>query len=142
MNLNWKNITISAIVCGVVLLVVTFAADFIAGLIAPYSIMDLSGMRSFDDPIMALYFLYPFVLALTAGIVFDIVKDSIKGESSCHRGVVFGTILFLLLVIPEFILLYSSMDYPTGFYISAVLSGIIGYPLMGIAYVKIWEKLG
>lgn len=49
------------------------------------------------------------------------------------RGIVFGTILFLFLVIPQFWLLYTSMDYPTGFYISAVLSGIIAYPLMGIA---------
>lgn len=82
MNLNWKNIIVSAIVCGVVLLFVTFVADFIAMLISPYSIMDIGGMRAMDDPIMALYCLYPFVLALMAGIVFDIVRDSIKGESS------------------------------------------------------------
>ena len=138
--MKWKNIVISAVAGGVVFLVVALLADYISVLISPYSIMDIGGMRSMDDPVMALYFLYPFVFALTSAVVFDFVRDSIKGESTFHRGAMFGLFLFLLITIPEFFLLYSSMTYPVGFYISMFLTGIIAYPLMGMVYVKIWEK--
>lgn len=135
-----KNIIISTIACGLLLLVLSFAMDFIAQLIAPYSIFDIGGMRAIDDPIMSFYFLYPFVFALMAAIVFDMVGDSIKGPTEGHRGMIFGLILFLLVIIPNMWVIFSTMTYPAGFYVSNLLVGIIAFPLMGFLYVKIWEK--
>jgi len=34
--------------------------------------------------------------------------------------------------------IYSSMNYPIGFYIGNLLVGIIGFPAVGMLYARIW----
>jgi hypothetical protein len=136
--MNAKNITLAGFGGGVVLLVSMFIFGEIANAISPYDIATLGGMRTMDDPVMGLFFLYPFVLAFVAAILFDIIKNSLRG-TTLFKGLVFGLLLFMLQTIPSMFVIFTSMTYPPGFYISSFLNGIIGYPLIGIVYTKIWN---
>jgi len=134
-----KPIGIATVAGGIILLVVSFIADAIAQLVTPYDIFTIGGMRAMDDPIMLLFFLYPFIFALIAAVVFDLIQPALTGDVR-HRGLLYGVILFIIVIIPNMWVIFSSMTYPTGFYISNILTGLIAYPLMGILYAMIWEK--
>lgn len=135
--MNAKFIGIGTVAGGLVLLVVTFLADAIAQLITPYDFLSIGGMRAMDDPVMGLFFLYPFIFALMAAFVFDLVQSAIPGDWT-KKGLLYGGILFILVVIPNMIVIFSSMVYPTGFYTSNILAGIIGYPLIGLIFAKVY----
>lgn len=130
MEIHSKNIMIAGISGGVVLLMVTFIADAIAQIIDPYDLFALGGMRAIHDPLMSLYFLYPFVFAIIAAIVWTIIRSSISG--TIHRqAITYAIILFLLVIIPNIWIMVTTMTYPVGFYLSNIFCGIIGYPILG-----------
>lgn len=133
--MNAKFIGIGTVAGGVLLLVVSFLADAIAQLVTPYDIFSIGDMRAINDPMMGLFFLYPFIFALMAAIVFDLVQSALPGDWT-KKGLLYGGILFILVVIPNMVVIFSSMTYPAGFYTSNILAGIIGYPLIGLIFAK------
>jgi hypothetical protein len=110
----------------------------VGNLIAPYDVFAIGGMRARDDPLSLLFFAYPFVLSFTSAIAFDKVKAALKGSRCGGAGLTFGLILFLLVTVPGLFVIFSSMNYPPGFYIGNFLFGIIGFPAVGILYTRIW----
>ena len=136
--MNIKNITVAGIAGGIILLITMFVFGKIAGFLAPFDMTTLGGMRAMNDPVMSLFFFYPFVIAFAAAILFDIIKDSLKGNV-LYKGIVFGLLLFMLETIPSMVVIFTTMTYPLGFFISAFLNGIIAYPVIGILFVKIWK---
>ncbi|MDD1663897.1 MAG: hypothetical protein LUQ32_00935 [Methanomicrobiales archaeon] len=135
--MDGKKIFTAGIAGGILLFIAQFAFSLIGNLIAPYDIFTIGGMRASDDPVMLLFFAYPFVLSFASAIAFDRVKDALKG--SCGgAGLTFGLILFLLVTVPGMFVIFSSMNYPLGFYIGNLLVGIIGFPAVGMLYARIW----
>jgi hypothetical protein len=132
--MNVRTIVLSGIAGGVVLFIAMFFFDWIAALIAPYDIMSLAGMRTTNDPVTALFFLSPFVFSFAAAIVFDTVHGSLPSEP-VRKGIGFGLLLFLIYTIPSMFIIFTSMVYPAGFFIGQFLTGILGYPLMGLTFV-------
>ena len=107
-------------------------------IVAPYDISKLGGMRAMDDPVMILFFFYPFGFAFAAAEVFDIIKGSLTGSRST-KGMMYGVLLFVLVTIPSIFVTISSMNYPPWFCIAQILEGVIEYPLLGIIFVNIWK---
>jgi hypothetical protein len=136
--MNAKNIVLAGFSGGIVLLVSMFIFGEIANAISPYDVAILGGMRAMNDPVMGLFFLYPFVLSFVAAILFDIIRDSLRG-TTLFKGLEFGLLFFILQTIPSMFVIFTSMTYPLGFHLSSFLNGIIGFPVMGILFVKIWE---
>jgi hypothetical protein len=140
-SMDGKKVFIAMIAGGVLLLIAELVFSQIGILVAPYDVFAIGGMRPRDDPLNALFFAYPFVLALTSAIVFDRVKGSLGGwDPGCcsGTGLTFGLILFLLVTVPSMFVIYSSMTYPPGFYIGNILMGILGFPALGMLYARIW----
>lgn len=136
--MDLKKILIAGIAGGILLFVAQFAFSMIGNLIAPYDIFTIGGMRARDDPIMLLFFAYPFVLSFASAAVFDRVKGALGGSCCGGAGFTFGLILFLLITVPSMFVIYSSMDYPRGFYVANILFGAIGFPAVGMLYARIW----
>jgi hypothetical protein len=136
--MHGKKILIAGIAGGILLFVAQFAFSSLANLVAPYDIFSIGGMRARTDPVMLLFFTYPFVLSFASAIVFDRVKAALGG-SLTGAGAGFGLILFLLVTVPAMFVIFSSMTYPPGFYIGNILFGIIGFPAVGILYARIWS---
>ena len=136
--MDWKKILIGGVAGGVLLLVALMVFDFIGNFIAPYNIFTIGGMRQMNDPLMYLFYAYPFVLSFLSAIVFDQVKAALKPACCGCAGLTFGLILILLVTVPGMFVIYSSMVYPTGFYIGNILFGLIGFPALGMLYARIW----
>jgi hypothetical protein len=135
--MDLKKIVIGGIAGGILLFIAQFAFSMIGNLIAPYDVFAIGGMRARDDPVMLLFFAYPFVLSFTSAIAFDRLKAALAGTCT-GPGLAFGLILFLLVTVPGMFVIFSSMNYPLGFYIGNFLVGIIGFPAVGMLYARIW----
>jgi hypothetical protein len=137
MTVNWRFVLLAGLAGGVWIFLATFLLGEIAALISPYTILDLAGMRSVDDPVMILFFAYPFVLSFAAAFVFSLVNPALRGNT-VRRGLMFGGILILISTIPSTYIILSSMDYPAGFYLANILTGVIGLPVLGILFSRLW----
>jgi hypothetical protein len=135
--LHPKKIVLAGILGGILLLATSIIFSSVATILSPYYIFDIPGMRPITDPIASLFFLYPFVIAFVSAILFDILHPVLKGGTA-RKGMVFGYLLFILIVIPSQFVVFSSMYFPAGFYIANLLNGIIGYPLFGILCTLLW----
>jgi hypothetical protein len=138
--MNAKNILAGGFIGGIVLFVVNFVVSAIILAVAPYDIFSLGGIRPADDPLLVFFFVAPFILSFAAAIVFDLVKGSLHGTPS-SKGAIFGAALFLIYTVPSLFVTFTSMDYPTGFYFENLLFGILGFPLIGVIYAMLWERL-
>jgi hypothetical protein len=138
--MDLKKILIGGIAGGILLFAAQFAFSMVGNLIAPYDVFAIGGMRARDDPVMLLFFAYPFVLSFTSAIAFDRVKGALTGSCCGGAGLAYGLILFLLVTVPGMFVIFSSMNYPLGFYIGNFLVGIIGFPAVGMLYARIWGK--
>ncbi len=132
-----KKIILAGILGGLLLSATSMIFSAAAAALWPFNIFDIPGMRPVTDPVTLLFFLYPFVVAFVSAILYDLLHPVLRG-GSIRKGVVFGYLLFILIVIPNQFVIYSSMYYPAGFYLSAILNGIIGYPLFGVLCAWIW----
>lgn len=133
-----KNIVTMGFAGGAFLFVLLFGLNMAMNLIIPYDIPAFGGMRPMDDPVMLLFFAYPFVLSFAAAWVFDRINDAVTG-SGREKGVAFGMLLIVLVALPSNYAMYTSMDWPVSFYIGNLIWAIAGYPLLGILYAMIWR---
>jgi hypothetical protein len=136
--MNAKNITIAGFSGGVVLLALLYAINVIVNMIIPYDIMKFGGMRAMNDPIMILFFFYPFVVAFALAIVFDMVKGALTG-TQVQKGLQYSALLVVIMTIPSLFVMYSSMTWPVDFYISTLLWEITGFLIISAINVKIWQ---
>nr|WP_319540227.1 hypothetical protein [uncultured Methanospirillum sp.] len=130
MHINPRSLVIPGVFGGISLLVLSFVADGLTQFVAPYSIFEVPGMRSISDPVMMLYFLYPFIFSFISAGIWQIIRGSLPVDQKAASWQ-FAGILFVLVIIPNIWVVFTSMSYPAGFYISNILSGIIGYPCIG-----------
>lgn len=72
------------------LLISIVVSGAIAAAIVLYDIALLGGMRAANDPVMAFFFLYPFVLSCPAAILFDAMKNCLKGTALSQGGLCSG----------------------------------------------------
>jgi len=134
-----KKVLIAGIAGGILLFIAWLAFSILANLIAPFNIFAVGGMRQANDPLMSLFYAYPFVLSFMSALVFDRVKAAIGETGRCCAGVSFGLILIALVTVPGMFVIFSSMNYPAGFYLGNLLFGIVGFPLLGMLYARIWK---
>lgn len=126
---------------GILLFVVMIFTGFVANAFVPYNIFDIPGMRPAGDPVSVLFFLYPFVISFASAILFDFLNPVLSGGIG-RRGAIFGTLLVILITIPNQFVIYTSMYYPSGFYLSNILNGLIGFPLFGMLCAWIFGVSG
>lgn len=136
--MDWKKVIIAGFFGGLWLLCIVLIVGWIVNFVAPYAILDLPGMRSVDDPVAALFFAYPFVISFMAAIVYATIQKPLMSLAGTP-GLLFGGILIMLYSIPCLFVTFTSMEYPPGFYLSQILEGVIGFPLLGLLYAKIWS---
>jgi hypothetical protein len=136
--MNAKKIAVSGSVAGVLILILMVVINVMVNMVIPADISRYGGMRAADDPVMILFFFYPFVVAFAAAIIFDVVKDCLKG-TPVQKGLMFGALLLVMMTIPSLYVMITSMTWPIDFYISTASWEIISFPLMGMLFTKIWK---
>ena len=134
--MNGKNIVIAGIAGGIVMLILMIISGFLVNLVLPADLSQYAGMRPMSDPVMNLFYLYPFVIGLATALVFDIVRNSLNG-SAIRKGLVFGGILLAVMTVPSLYVMYTSMTWPPDFYVSTAIWEIVSFPVIGVLYAKV-----
>lgn len=136
--MHTKKIVIAGVTAGFLLLVLMMVSGFLVNMVLPADISQYGGMRAMDDPVMSLFYLYPFVVAFAAAVVFDCIRGCLKGDR-VHKGLQFGGLLLVIMTIPSLYVMVTSMTWPLDFYISTGIWEVISYPLMGLIFAWIWD---
>jgi hypothetical protein len=133
-----KNIALGGIAAGFMLLILMIVSGYLVNLVMPTEIGQYGGMRAVNDPIMSLFYLYPFIVAFAAAIVFDCVRECLKGDQ-IQKGLMFGGLLLILMTVPSLYVMFTSMTWPVDFYVSTGIWEMISFPLMGVVFARIWK---
>jgi hypothetical protein len=136
--MNVQKIVTGGISAGFALLILMIVSGFLVNIVLPTDISQYGGMRAMDDPIMMLFYLYPFVIACAAAIIFDIINGCLGG-TEVKKGLMFGAMLICIMTIPSLYVMFTSMTWPVDFYVSTVVWEILAFPLMGILFARIWN---
>ncbi len=136
--MNSKNIGIAGLGGGAVLFVLLSGINALMNVLTPYDITTFGGMRATNDPVILLFFLYPFVVAFAQAVVFDLTKDCLKG-TPVQKGLMFSGMMIVIMTIPSVFVMYTSMTWPTVFYTGTLLWEITGFLITGAIYTKIWD---
>jgi len=136
MKLDFKKFVVSGILGGIAYFVLWLIVSFgVRPLLWPYNPLSLGGMRSINDPLMLLFFLYPFVAAFCMAAVYQKIEPVFKG-SWMQKGKKFGLLVWVVATIPSFFVVLTSMNYPIGFFIENVVGGLVYTIAAGMAIAK------
>jgi hypothetical protein len=113
--MNAKNVVIGGIAAGFLLLILMMISGYLVNLVMPADISRSWGMRAMNDPVMN--HIYPFVIAFAAAVVFDCVRDCLKGDQ-IWKGLMFGALLIIIMTVPSLYVMITSMTWPLNFYVS------------------------
>ncbi|MDP2973457.1 MAG: hypothetical protein Q8N60_00255, partial [Candidatus Diapherotrites archaeon] len=105
--MNAKKIVIGGIAAGIVIFVISMGISYLTQYALNYDVLALDGMREVNDPIMALFFVHPWVLGFAMAIAFEKTKAGL-GKAGMGRGRNFGLIAWLLAGLPSAFLVWSS----------------------------------
>jgi len=132
------KIAVAGLVGGTLLFVLLFGLNVIMNHLITYDISKFYGTRPMNDPVMMLFFVYPFILAFTAAYIFDTVYPALRG-SVMQKGISFGVILLVNVAIPWNFAMYTSLDWPATFYAGNLIWAVLGFVSTGILFARIWN---
>jgi len=135
MCLNKKSL-LAGLAAGLAILVLSFAFEALVQLAFPYKWAELGAIRDLKDPLMLAFFLHPFVMGLVAAVVYEKVGRRFRGDWK-QRGLKLGQLLWLVAAVPEAYIIYTSMTYPMGFYVSLVVGYFVYYTAAGLVVARL-----
>jgi len=133
-----KQILIGGILSGTGILAVSIIFSWLTQNIWQYDILGLTGMRSIDDPICILYFVYPWVLGFALSFAYPYFEKGLDGKSIAI-GLKFGLLMWFVVGITSAFLVFSSMDYPIDFTINSVIGSLLDTLIAGIIIAKTFD---
>lgn len=139
MAFSLKKFVVSGIVGGIAFYIIWLIVNFLLrSALWPYDILSLGGMRSVNDPVMLLFFLYPFVFSFAMAAAYPMVASALKGNFVA-KGKAFGFLVWLLAGLPNAFLVFSSMNYPWGFFIEGFVGSFFYLLAAALAIAKFSE---
>ena len=135
-RLDKKKILLAGFLAGFAIAFVWLGFDYLVQQFLPYDASDLSGTRAMDDPLMAVFFLHPWVIGFSMAAVYPFFTKIIRCKGCKPK--MYALIVWILTGVPQFFIVFTSMDYPVGFYINQLLGGFLY--IVAASYV-IWKIL-
>lgn len=136
-----KSIVLPGLLAGFLMLLAGFAVSFISGALFPAIALEYQNLdvfRAFDDPLMSLFFLYPFVFGVALSWAWDRVKKAFKGSAK-ERGWQFALTVFAIATIPGMLISYASFQISGCMTLSWLVSGLINITIAGQVFAKMNE---
>ncbi len=128
---------VSGIVAGVAMLVIGMIVNnafmLLPAVNADYH--NVSLMRPFNDPLMWLFFAYPFVLGFALAWIWNKTKSLIKGKW-INRGLKFGGTYWAITTIPGMLVSYSSFPISFLTIFAWTISGLVNALIAGMIFAR------
>ena len=93
--------------------------------------------RKWDDPLMAMFWIVPFINAFVALYVWSICKRVLKGDTYVSRGFYFA-FLYWLVTIPGMVISYSSFQISEPMVISWTAGNLLQALFTGLIYARLF----
>jgi hypothetical protein len=123
-----KKVVLPGLVAGAVMLVIGLVVGYLCMLLFPQlktAYENTSLFRSWEDPIMYLYFAYPFVTGLILAWVWNKVKKLFTGKAWAKRGGSFGLVYWVVVTIPGMLISYASFPLTLLMIATWTVSGLL-----------------
>ncbi len=104
-----KKIILSGLVASIVMVVISFIFSYALGFLFPSVMQEYNNsgiFRPWNDPLMYLMFISPFIVGFVLAIIWSKIKPVFK-NSPVKNGLIFG-LFYCLLTISGMIMSYSS----------------------------------
>jgi hypothetical protein len=134
-----KKILIPGLVVGLLILIVGMVVGQIFTIISPSLEIEYENanlFRPWSDPLMSIYFAYPFILGIVLAWIWDKTKVLIEESNLWKRGTYFG-FAYWLVTIPGMIITYSSFPVSLLMVISWSISVLLQAVCAGIIYARL-----
>ena len=135
--MDYKKPVLAVLFGGLAIQIVSMATNWLINIVWPYDVAMLGGVRALTDPIMILFLLHPWVLAIAMLCIYQHVKLS-KGDY-VKQGMEVGKLMWAVYALPSAFIVFTSMDYPFGFTVQSVIGSLLYFKAGGIALVKLME---
>lgn len=133
---DYPKIMLAGLVAGFAVAVVAYGVQFVVTQFFPYDVLELGGMRAFDDPVMPLFLLYPWAIGFTMAAVYPFFTKLIECKSCKPQ--MFAIMVWMVAGVPQFFVVFTSMNYPIGFFLNNLFGSFLY--TVAAAYV-IWKIL-
>ena len=133
-----KKVVVPGLIAGIAMLITGMALNWLFGFIFPsvaaeYQNPDL--FRPWDDPLMSLIFVHPFILGLALAWAWDKTKDLFKERDVFWRCCQFAG-AYWLISIPGMLISYSTFPVSLTMIVSWSLSGFAQAVVAGWIFAK------
>jgi len=125
----FRKIIVTGLLAGLVMLVVAVGLSFLSNLILPNLMTEYANtelFRPWDDPLMSIYFAYPFVMGLALAWFWNKIKEAFGGNSAWSRGARYGLAYWIIATIPGMVITYSSFQVSLPMVLTWTVFGLIG----------------
>lgn len=105
-----KKIFTTGLIAGFSMLIVSILMSFIFNQMFPALSQEYSNtniMRPFGDPIMSLFYLQPFFLAIILSFVWSKTKSCVTGNNFVTKGLVFAA-FYILITLPGMLITWAT----------------------------------
>jgi len=138
-----KKTILSGLFAGVAMLIVGMIFSWLFNWLFPSVALEYQNpglFRPWSDPLMSLYFLYPFILGLILSFLWNKHKLSPNfGGSVWKKGATFGAAYWVVASIPGMFISYSSLQVSLLMVIGWSISGLINAIVAGWILAR-WNK--
>jgi len=124
---------------GLVMFILSMVMGKVIGVLFPSLMAEYANpglFRPWSDPLMSLYFLYPFVEGLVVAFVWEMVKELCTEKDWVKRGICFGFLFWLLTNITGMLISYSTFPVSFLMIVSWSLSSLVQMLGAGLVNAK------
>lgn len=134
-----KKVLGFGLLSGVVMLIVGIASSWIFELLFTLKVeyQNPAIFRPWTDPLMSLYFVYPFLLGVILAWAWDKVKILNWGQNAWKAGLKFGWVGFIVLIIPGMFMSYSTFVVSFPMILSWAIGGFLQLIFAGWVFAKL-----
>jgi len=132
-----KKILLPGIVAAVAMLAVSMVFGLLISALVPsleQEYVNPALFRPWSDPLMSLFFLYPFVLGIGLAWVWDRIKNVLPGSTPVARGLIFGRSFWLVSGIPGILMSYATFPISLVMALSWLISSLLQLLAAGPVY--------
>lgn len=136
-----KKIVSSSLVAGIVMVITSMVVGQVFNSLFPTIMKEYNNpalFRPWSDPIMSLFFLYPFILAIVLSIVWKKTNKLFSGKTPAEKAIKFGVTYWALTNITGMLISYSTFPVSLLMIISWSISSLI--TVIAGASAIVWMK--
>ncbi len=131
---------LQGLLAGVGIFVISIAVSFFSQLIMPTITSEYTNQnvfRPWTDPLMSLFYVYPFVLGVLLSVMWDKTKKLLTDKEYYMRGLKFGFWYWVASSIAGMFITYSSFQVSLPLVISWSVGGLFEAIAAGLIFSKV-----